>query len=420
MTHSMWFKITLLFAVIFGSLPSSSAQDENFFARDRYVSVTEREQPAFDPQPIRLGVFDVRPELTTGLGFTSNLFFDPDNGEADGFVQIRPSVSGETTWSRNQIGFDVNLNFNEFFSNSSETITNFNTRAFGRLDIGPDAQVTAGVFGGVQNEPRSASAAAVDAVEPIRIVRYGAELDGQYQTGRLRLGAGVIATKSNFEDVELIGGGELDQDFRDRVEIIANGRAAWAIQRDLAIVGRIAYTDRETSGPTILAPLDRDSNGVSVEVGANFELPVLLRGEVTVGYQSFNFDAVEFGSLDGLAVNANVQWFPTQLTTVSANVAREVIDPGLNASAGAFRTGVRVGVDHELRRNILLRARAGFARSDFEAIEREDDRYTIGFGALWKINRRIYLDSSYNFTEQNSDIQPFSENRVLFSLRLFL
>ena len=420
MTHLKWFKVAVLLTVTFGCVPFGVAQEENLFARDRYVSVTEREQPAYDPQPIRLGVFDIRPELATGIGFTSNLFFEPSNGEGDGFVQIRPSVTGETTWSRNQLGFDVNLNYNEFFSNSSETVTNFNTRGFGRLDIGSNTEITAAVFGGVQNEARSSSAAAAAAVEPIRIVRYGAELAGQHQTGRLRLGAGVSATQSNFEDVELFGGGELDQDFRDRLEIVASGRAAWALQRDLAVVGRVTYTDRNASSPTVLSPLDRDSNGVAVEVGANFELPVLLRGEVTVGYQSFDFSADEFGSIDGVAVNANLQWFPTQLTTVSAEVGREVIDPGLNASAGAFRTGVRFGVDHELRRNILLRMRAGFSRADFEAIDREDDLYTVGFGALWKINRRVYLDSNYTYTDQDSDIQPFSENRLLFSLRLFL
>ena len=109
----------------------------------------------------------------------------------------------------------------------------------------------------------------------------------------------------------------------------------------------------------------------------------------------------------------------TQLTTLSGGAQRNVIDPGLVLSNAAIETTVSARADHELRRNLILTGETQFTNFDFENIDRDDDRITARVGATWKINPNIWLDGSYELTDQSSNVQDFSENRVLFGLRIF-
>lgn len=421
MTQKLLFRLMAFMVVAnFGTLSAFSQQSpgENFFIRDRYVAVTDRPQPEFDRQPIRLGAIEVTSEVATGIGYRSNLFFAQTNETEDGFVRINPTVHAETIWSRHQIGLDGSFEHTEYFSNSQESVSNFDGRAYGRFDIGSYASITAGAFGAVANEPRSAAGAVVNSVEPVEFDVAGFDLSAQYQRGRLKANLDLIADRTDFDDVGLIAGGTLDQDFRDTDEYNVDGRVDWAVDRDWSVFGRAAYVVRDTDAPTVDAPLDRDSDGVIVQVGTSFELPVLVRGEVAIGYQEFNFDDPAFGTVSGVAVDASLQWFVTELTTLSASVGRDVVDPGIGAAAGAFRTRVGIRADHELRRNVLLRAQIDYSKLDFESIVREDDRVDIGVGVVWKINRNVYVDASYQYVDQSSDFQAFDDNQVLIALRL--
>lgn len=421
MTRSNWLKASLLISIALPGATLATAQEEDFFQRDRYTAVTERGQELYDPLPVRLGAFELEPEFRAGVGYRSNLFFQPSNNEtSDGLLNINPSLRGASIWSRHQIGFEADVETNIYFSNSSENVTNFNGRAFGRLDVGQGSSITTSVFGAILREPRSAAAGQNNALEPIDNQRIGGEIAGDYEFNRLRLNTRFNYTKINFEDAEILGGNILDQDFRDAQESLVEGRADYAVNRDLAVFTRLQYRHRNADTPTPANPLDRDSNSIIAQVGTNFELPVNIRGDVAVGYQSYQFDAAQFGSLEGVSFDAQAQWFITQLTTISLNATRDVIDPGLNASAGAFRTGGALRADHELFRNILLRGQVDFYNVDFESIPRSDDRIGLNVGLLWKLNRNLYIDADYRYDDQSSDFQPFKDNRFLLSLRSFL
>ena len=78
-------------AAISASAFTAQAQD-SFFDRNRYVSVTERPQPEFDPVPVRLGAFEAQPRLRVGAGYRSNLFASTTDETGDSFGVIAPSV----------------------------------------------------------------------------------------------------------------------------------------------------------------------------------------------------------------------------------------------------------------------------------------------------------------------------------------
>ena len=62
--------------------PSFAQDSENPFLRGRYTAVTERDQPEFDPEPMRVSTFDVLASLGVSAAYNDNIFATPNNERA--------------------------------------------------------------------------------------------------------------------------------------------------------------------------------------------------------------------------------------------------------------------------------------------------------------------------------------------------
>ena len=396
---------------------TAQAQD-SFFDRNRYVSVTERPQPEFDPVPVRLGGFEVRPRLRVGAGYRSNLFASTTDETGDSFAVLAPSVDLLSTWSRHEFGASLAAEHTEYVDTGSESATDLFARAFGGLDVTSSFGLVGAVLAEHTNEPRASVASDPAAAEPVEVDRFGGEAGVNYEQGRVRLRGRLSADTYDFSDVSLNGGGTLDQDFRDRDEMTGSVRVSYAPQRDWSVFAEGSVTSRDYDTPASPGQRNRDSEGTIVRVGTNFELPILIRGDIAVGYHQFEYDDPTAEDVSGLSVEGNASWFVTQLTTVSANASRRVIDPGIQSTAAATQTALGVNVDHELRRNWLVNAGVDFTNFDFENVDRTDDRLEFEVGSLWKFNRNASARLSYRFADQDSNVRSFTDNRVMATLIL--
>jgi len=395
------------------------AQEEDYFVRDKYEAVTERSQPEFDPLSVRVGVFEARPVVAFSAGATDNLFASTTNEIDDTFVGIAPKIELTSNWSRHSLAFDAVIDHLEYTDISPESRTNFGAGARGRLD----ASQTVSLFGSLNvedlTEPRSNIASLQDATEPVEFSRVGGEAGMEYEAGRIKLRGRLGYESLDYDDIELSSGLIQDQDFRDRDNTTVAGRVSYAVERDWALFVEAIYGQSDYDAPNVFNAFNRDSETTTLRFGTDFELASLLRGDIGVGYEQREFDDPSFSEVSGVSVAGNLQWFVTQLTTISAGAQRNVIDPGLVLSNAAVETTVSGRVDHEFMRNVILSGEARFTNFDFENVDRNDDRITAKVGATWKINRNIWLDSSYELTDQSSNVQDFSENRVLLGLRIF-
>ena len=409
--------LALSFALGTGTVAAQEGED--FFIRDKYEAVTERVQEEFDPLPVRVGAFEARPEVGFTAGFTDNLFASGANEIDDTFVGFVPSVDLTSTWSRHALGFNATLDHIEYTDVDSESRTNLLLGTDARID----ASQTVALFGSFEvadlTEPRSNIASLQNASEPVDFSRIGGQAGIQYESGRIKARGAFGLVTLDYDDIELSDGLIQDQDFRDRDETRIEGRLSYAVERDWALFAEAIYAENDYDPPNIFNAFNRDSQGTTVRVGSDFELTSLLRGDIGVGYQQYEYDDPSFETVDGVSVAGNLQWFVTQLTTLSGGAQRNVIDPGLVLSNAAIETTVSARADHELRRNLILTGETQFTNFDFENINRDDDRFTARVGATWKINPNIWLDGSYELTDQSSNVQDFSENRVLFGLRIF-
>lgn len=375
--------------------PVAFGQADNFYSRDKYESVRERAQPEFDPEPVRLGAFVVRSNAELGVTADDNVLAAPTNEQSDVIVRIGGEVSATTDWSVHAIGADVSVYHNEYLDFSDESTTDVTGRLRGRLDVTREFSLSGAVFAEDRSEPRYDFVNAFSPDRPVEYTRTGASVDADYQNDRIRWYNNFTVSEDNYEDSNALGTGlNIDQDYRDRSVTQGRSRLSYAVSPNFAVFTQGTFTDSEYDTTQIFGglPRSRDSKGYTVSGGVNFELTALVRGDIAVGYLNEEKDDSFFADVSGLSVDAQMEWFPTRLTTVNFNAGRRVVDVGAFESPSALETRFGAGVDHELRRNIILSGYAGISNYEYEETDRKDENLEFGASATYKMNKRVHWE----------------------------
>lgn len=411
-------------AVLVTSFSYAQAQQNvDFFQRDRYENVRDRYQEAFDPEPVRLGGFSLNSNLELGVVSDDNVFATNEDEESDVIAIIAPTVDLASNWSRHNLGVRVTARHQEYTDIGSESATEARAELRGGLDVTNEFDLNGFVFVSDEVEPRRSVFNRATFAEPIQFQTYGASGVARFTRDRLRARATYQYIDYEYEDVPLIGGGSEDLSERDYTRQRLRGRLSYAVSPDLAFFGQAEANQREYDQTVTInmAEQSRDSDGFTLQVGANFELQRLLRGDVAIGYLEEDVESDVFTDSDGLSIEAEVEWFPTRLTTVTFDAAREVNDSGLVLAAAATSTEFGARVDHELYRNVLLFASARLTQDEFDDFEREDDLLFLNLGGTYKINKRVHVDGFLRRFERESsfDLEDFEQNIIGLALRLY-
>lgn len=417
---------TVALTVSAGSAVSAAipggAEAQWLWDRDRNISVTQRPRPEYDALGVRSGAFIWRPSLELGAEFNDNIFATATGTESDTIFVIAPAVSVDTTWSNHAFNAFADVRHNEYADFGSESTTDYSLGASGRLDIARGSSIASSLSHSRGTEPRTSAGAAGFAAEPIRFDTTTFAIGGEHTFNRLRLRGGYDFVKSDYEDARLIGGGVASQDFRDQDTHRLTLRADLAISPDTAVFARYRFNQRDFRLAPPAVPASRDSDGYTFDVGVEFDLGGIARGEIGAGYTKQEYDSPVFGAVDGVSVDGLVEWFPTQLTTITFTARRSIEDSGLAAAASFVGTALSAQADHELLRNVILTARLDYANDDYQGIDREDERWGATLQATYLMNRNVGLSARYSHLDQSSSgvagLRDFRVNRFMVGVVL--
>lgn len=120
-------------------------------------------------------------------------------------------------------------------------------------------------------------------------------------------------------------------------------RGDLALSPDTAVFARYRYNERDFRLAPPAVANNRDSDGYTFDVGVEFDLGGLARGEIGAGYMKQEYENPAFGTVDGFGVDGLLEWFPTQLTTITFTARRSIEDAGIAAASGYVGTGLSVG-----------------------------------------------------------------------------
>ena len=370
------------------------------FDQDRGVTVLSRLRPLYQEHGTRLGGFTIRGGLDERFGYNSNIT-GTQSGPDSPFFETNPSVSADSNWSRDRLGISATADRFDYLSAPRQSHTDWTIGLGGgltllrnTLDIGY-SHVHGNEFG------VNAGAVAYDAPVPfdVDIVRSSYT----YDAGRVSLTPNLDFRLFQFGNA-LTDGTTITQRFRDRTVLSGGvtGRYALSNERSLVLVVQgsgSSYLNQQPGAPT------NNSQSVLVLPGIDYQATGPWRYRILIGGELRSLDAAQYGSRVSPIFEASVIYTPTELTTVTATLRREIEDPEAEGTSGYTLTGTALQLDHELRRNVLLQGTASYRAVHYFQGLGDTDTYEFGGGATWLLDPHLSAFASYRFTHQDGSSQ---------------
>lgn len=385
--------------------------------------VIPEETDPYAPLGLRIGTFRLFPAIEAFIGHSDNVFTSSRDPVAGGYYRLQPELGLESDWSRHLLRGFVAVDHESFFNQSSETTTAFDAELEGRLDI--TARDEAGLIVSYEIEPESRG----DPNVPNSVVSppdsETALVEGTYahRFGRLEVSLRGAAEWLNYDNALLADGSVVDNSDRDYREIngAVNGRLALDDAGTRAVFVELGANRRKYRRPFDFNGVRRGSKGYDALVGIAFDTGAPLRGEIGIGYQVQTPDDPGLPDINSIAFRGSLVWQPTALTTVTFDGSILPEESILVAtSSGALVYSAEVGVEHALRRNLIVSAGYGFSRSDFIGSTRIEREHSVDAGLEYLVSRWLSfrLDASWFRFESSFVGEDYEETRIEAGVRL--
>jgi len=375
---------------------SASPDAGTNFDRQRTVAVGDRVQPGYEQIGARVGSFAVLPRIEVAALADDNVLARGDDRKGDVALVTAPSVRVLSQWSRNQLALSASGDLARMSRLKSEDREGFALRGEGRIDAGSRFRVYA--YTGLRRdvERRSDPGALRNSVRPATYTTVSGGGRATWQGDRLRVSAEAGASRIRYEDVTTSSGQVIDARALDRRQIQLGIRADYALTPDLAFLVSARVTKLSYPATASGDPSDRTSRKTELLAGISFEFTDLLRGEVAVGHIDQHYRNPGLTDFGGFGGRAQIEYFPTQLTTVRLDTSRTLHEAGNPLAPSYRRTHIGAQVDHELYRYLVLSASADFEDDRFQAPDRIERRVHLGLSGRYLINRNWSLVARYD------------------------
>ena len=396
-----------------------NAEEAGLFLRNRNISVQQRERPEYEPLGIHARGFRLSSGVDVLSVFNDNIFATNQEKNPDIGSYVRPHIEAESMWSRHALGFGADFTQERHGQNPSENTTDYSLNANALLDIRRGLKVVAGASYSDLTEQRSAIRSFVRSEKPIDYSVANLHFEVEREQLRSRVSAYFAFDDLDFEDGRVLFGTIADQDFRDHRARYMRLKGEYAISPNTAVFARVQSRHRDYKEFQVET---RDQSGTTFDVGANFDLNNLVRGEVGVGYLNYTFENGSTEHIRGFSTDMQLEWFPTPLTTLSLSAQREVKPSAILTAPAVVSTGGKLQGDYDVRRNIMMSVGAHYYHEAYRGSTRRDDRASFFLEARYLLNRRLGLSARVSHERLQSTgvlaSQNFQINKLAFGLML--
>lgn len=353
------------------------------------VTVQSRLHPEFTPLGLRAGAFQIFPTIEETIGYDSNP--TPGSGRRGSWqVTTAPALLLESDWSRDQVAAALSVRDTHDLTLPSQNRTDFNAVVGGRIDIGQD-QLTLGTAHLSQHEDRSQ----VDTLVSDRPAAFQVDdLRAGYTlaAGRWSVAPSVEVSNWTYDETTILGA-PTSQSYRDRLvnQAEITLRYEWTPLRNILFVVRTVgqdYAHVPTGQPST------DNRSYQVLAGFDYDDDQVWRWRLLLGGEARRFTAAAYRPQNTLIAEAEASWSPTGLTTLHATISRDTKDAAQEGVAGLTYSAARLTIDHEYKRNLLLKASAGVQQADYFQGGHQTG-FTAGLGVTWVMNRSMRVSATY-------------------------
>lgn len=400
--------LTLAGTASFSSV--ATAQD------NRTTTVKGRARPELDALGVRQGGFLLFPAVVVGMDYNDNIFAVQDNANEDHIFGAEPELRVSSDWNRHALNFFGQGQVVRLVSNEQENFEEYNLSADGQVDIRRDTNVTFGAGYQLDSEERG-SVDDANGTEPTEVVVKTLDAGLYNRWNRVAVNVDGSFAQRDFDDVPT-STGSVNNDDRDRNEYLLELRAGYEIVPQYEAFIKLIGTSVDYDDATDDAGVNRDSDGYEIRLGARIDISGKLFGDVFISYIERDFDADTLQDIEEVSGGVNLTWNATQLTTVVGSITRGIDETTLGSAGGNVQTAVNASVDHELLRNLILSGNLGVSRDEFDGTDREDDYIRGGISAQYMLNRYLYFNLGYDYTDRDSSTAGADYDRNRISARV--
>ncbi|MCO5065049.1 MAG: outer membrane beta-barrel protein [Rhizobiaceae bacterium] len=368
------------------------------------VPLRQIEDDPFAPAGLRAGSFIIRPSVETGILATSNATSSPDGDDAivsqstlrlnavsdrdidqaefNAFGTFEKSLAGEEL-NQKEAGIDATL--------VRELAGDYRLRGFAAYAIRPESFDSPVEIVGAVDQPIQQSL--IGSAELLR------------DAGKLRLGLGGDIDREWYGDAELPDGTSVSQKDRDNTLATARLRAGYAISPALTPFAELRGGRRDYDERLDAAGYVRSADHIEGRIGLAFDRGEKFRGEFAAGYVRENLDDERLDPIEGLSVNANIDWSPVRDTNVNLLGTTEVEGTTTPGLSGSILYSSLLTVERRMRSNLTASLAAGIGYRDYQPGSDHDMIYTAELAATWWLNRYLGLTAEARHENVNSTIE---------------
>lgn len=410
--------LAICLATLPGLAGSALAQEDIQVAPNRGQTVMERPRPEVDPVGVRLGSFRLDAYATAGVGYSDNLLGTPSNQVGDGFGEVAARASLVSDWTRHRVGARAGIVDRRYFSNSTFDWTDWDASAFGRYDISGDTSVS-GAYTHLRQHlsPQSVDVQQSGFTEPVPYNVDQFDVGGLTRFNRVPFGLSATYAMYRYDNIAGPGGNVSAYDY-DTLALRLDTGYDFVQGRGVTVGLRyqnVNYTNSAAS--------DRDSQTWAALAGFRYDFDGVWAARIAVGYAWRDYDGSQFKSIGTPAVEANVTWNATALTTLNLTASRSIQESIRSNTASYVSNYAQLRADHELLRNVLISAWAGIGGQEYQQPTQRATDLIFGASATWLINRNFALTLNYTYADRVSatgGLQEYDQNVVMLRLRAAL
>jgi hypothetical protein len=348
------------------------------------------------------------PSLMSGALYDSNVFASNTQKRADVAAVIEPSLRAHTLWEQHGIDLKLSSQSMVYNENSSLDQTSASLKGAGWIDVAHDMVVLGSFQIAHLNEGVGSLSSPSNAVTPTPYNLYSGDLTLRKEFNRLTTSIGASVASYEYGSARAQDGTVIDQSSRDGQIYTLHGRVDYAFSPVLGWFGGVEGNQRDIRG---VPGQTLDSTGYRALSGITVGFGNLIRGEFGGGYVEQRFDNPLIGIVDGPSYRAKLTWSPTRLMDIHVKAEQLVTQTSDTSSTGVLANAVQVGVDYELRRNVILSLTGAYEVDRFFGQDRKDRVITSYANVKYLLNRFSAISVYHRYTSRDSDIPTFSYDK---------
>ena len=352
---------------------------------------------------MRLGTIVLTPVLTENVGYDDNVV-GSSHPRGSALIETNATLGAAGGWSDTTFGSAFTVDNVEYPQQSAQNVTNWSAAVGASHDFGRDTFSIGATHLNLTQTPRDLDVPLLDRTMAYRVEDVRA--DYRADLGRWTIEPGVDVSYYNFDNGRVNGITYL-QTYRDRLVFTPSlvGNYEFATRRRIVVVLRDTQSDFDRSPP---GQPRQNFNDVSALGGLAYDADGIIGFRLLGGYEERSFSSATYRTIQAPILEAAVSWTPTGLTTLSGTAARYIEDSAAEATVGFTETALKLTLDHEYLRNVVLNAHAAYFLDNYQngptgTGAGSQDYFAGGFGVVWKLDRHIRLGADYTFSTRHSD-----------------